>query len=397
MFSIISTAIIESTGHILSIFHLLEQLILYGGAVLNNNTKLKDYFPMLRTREEILENIKSKTMLMETYNQWSDYEREEFLDFCTGAKGIKMTYDTFFKEIFNPELAPERLSDFLSEILGQKVKILHVLPNDTTRIAEENALLITDIVVELEDGSIANVEIQKIGYLFVGERAACYSADLLLRQYKRLRAQKKKNFTYKDIKPVYVIVLFEASPKGFHEYTKEYIHHLKAQSDTEIRINLLQEFYFISLDIFNEKMHNDGVTTRLEAWLTFLCTDSPEDIVWLITNYPEFKGLYEDVYRLCMNIEKVMGMFSEELRMLDVNTTQLMIDMMQEDLERAQENLEKVQENLEKTQAEKEKVQAEMEKLQALLSKEQIELQETLSEKDALIKELQEQIKKAQN
>ncbi len=41
-----------------------------------------------------------------------------------------------------------------------------------------------DIVVELEDGSIANVEAQKIGYAFPGQRSACYSADLLLRQYK---------------------------------------------------------------------------------------------------------------------------------------------------------------------------------------------------------------------
>ncbi|MCI8382371.1 MAG: hypothetical protein HFI07_11375 [Lachnospiraceae bacterium] len=60
------------------------------------------------------------------------------------------------------------------------------------RIADETSLLITDIVVELEDGSIANVEMQKIGYLFPGQRCACYSADLLLRQYKRVRGKEKE-------------------------------------------------------------------------------------------------------------------------------------------------------------------------------------------------------------
>ena len=45
----------------------------------------------------------------------------------------------------------------------------------------EPSFLITDIVVEFENGSIANIEVQKIGYRFPGERAACYSADLLLR------------------------------------------------------------------------------------------------------------------------------------------------------------------------------------------------------------------------
>ena len=172
--------------------------------------KLKKYFPMIRTREEIIEEIKGKQNLLDMYNIWKDYEREEFLDFCTGARGLKMLYDSFFKEILNPEYAPERLSNFLSQVLGQKVKVLLVLPNDTTRIADENVLLITDIVVELEDGSIVNIEVQKIGYMFPGKRAACYSADLLLRQYKRIRDKKKKQFTYKDVKPVVSRLLFQS-------------------------------------------------------------------------------------------------------------------------------------------------------------------------------------------
>ncbi len=77
-------------------------------------------------------------------------------------------------------------------LLGQEVRILYVLPNDSTRIADESTLLITDIVVELEDSTLANLEVQKIGYLFTGQRSACYSSDMLLRQYKRVRSQKKK-------------------------------------------------------------------------------------------------------------------------------------------------------------------------------------------------------------
>ena len=353
------------------------------------DTKLKNYFPMIRTKEEVLNDINCNPVLKQQYKCWEEDEKGEFLNFCTGVKGVKMTYDTFFKEIFNAELDKEPLSDLLSEILRRKVTVLHVLPNDTTRIADESALLVTDIVVELEDGSIANIEIQKIGYLFAGERASCYSSDLLLRQYKRLRDQKKKKFTYKDMKPVYVIVLFEKSPKDFFSEKGDYIHCVKAQSDTEIQVNLLQEFYFISLDIFKEKMHNEGVTNKLEAWLTFLSTDEPEDIVELITKYPEFKKMYEDVYQLCLNMEKVMGMFSEELRMLDANTTQLMIDMMQE-------SLEKTQAEIKKAQAEKERVQAEKEQLKLLLEKEsteKLELMELLSKQEAIIKELNEKMK----
>ena len=55
----------------------------------------------------------------------------------------------------NPEYVPERLNDFLSQILCQKVRVLKVLPADSVRIADESSLLIMDIVVDMEDGSIA--------------------------------------------------------------------------------------------------------------------------------------------------------------------------------------------------------------------------------------------------
>ena len=98
----------------------------------------------------------------------------------------------------DPDAAPERLEEFLSLIFKQQVKILNVLPNDSTRIAEESTLVIMDIVIELADHSIANVEVQKLGYMFPGQRAACYSSDLLLRQYKRVKGEKAKAFSYRS-------------------------------------------------------------------------------------------------------------------------------------------------------------------------------------------------------
>ena len=49
----------------------------------------------------------------------------------------------------------------------------------------------------------------------------------------------------------------------------------------------------------------------------FLSSDEPEDIVRLITDYPEFKVIYDEVYNLCLNVEKVMEMFSKELKELE--------------------------------------------------------------------------------
>ena len=288
--------------------------------------KTNNYLPVSRSREEVVKDINGKTILKSTYDSWNSEQQQLFLDICTGVRGVKITYDPFFKEIFNPEYDTSRLSDLLTTLLGMKVKVLKILPNDTTRIASESTLLITDIVVELADGSIANVEIQKIGYLFLGERASCYSADLLLRQYKRLRDERKKAFSYSDIKPVYTIVFFEESPMPFHAFPKTFLHHVEAKSDTGIELNMLQKYLFVPLDIFRKNMQNKCISSKLEAWLTFLSSDAPDVIETLVHQYPEFKPLYIDIYEMCQNTERIMGLFSKELEILDRNTVQLMID-----------------------------------------------------------------------
>ena len=295
--------------------------------------KLKEYFPLIQERGELLSKIRSDKWLSEIFDGWAGDRQEEFLDFCTGVRGIKILYDSFFKEVLNPEYTPERLDSFLSVVLKRKAKIVRILPNDSTRIADETSLLVTDIIVELEDGSLANVEIQKIGYTFPGERSACYSADMLLRQYKRVRSIQGDKFAYNNVKNVYLIVIYEDSPKEFKKLSTEYYHYSKQVFDTGLKLNLLQEFIMIPLDIFRKNMDNKNIETELEAWLTFLTNDEPERIIELITCYPEFKPMYETLYQMCQNVERMMNMFSEELRIMDRNTVKYMIEEQAQQLE----------------------------------------------------------------
>lgn len=347
---------------------------------------LKDYFPMLRSREEVLKEIYAQKELKETFESWKKGEREEFLDFCTGARGVKVLYDAFFKEVMNPEYAPRRLNEFLSLVLKKPVRVLTVLPNDSTRITDENSLLILDIIVEFEDGSIADLEVQKIGYLFPGERSACYSSDLLLRQYKRLRDEKKKRFSYRDIQTVYTIVLFEHSPKAFHAYPGIYRHSFEYKSDTGIELKIPQKFIYIALDIFKKKQQNENgsIHNRLEAWLTFFGRDEPEMMLKLIEQYPEFKELYADIYELCRNVEGVMRMFSKELLEMDRNTVKLMIDEMKEEIDRkTKELLDKEQAIIKQEQTIEEQARNLMEKDKELetVKRRMAELEKRLAEK----------------
>ena len=91
-------------------------------------TKLKNYFPIIREREEVLAEILKNGTLHRRFGSWPKEKREEFLDLCTGARGLKLLYDGFFKEVMNPEYVPGRLSDFLSCTLGQKVRVIRAIP-----------------------------------------------------------------------------------------------------------------------------------------------------------------------------------------------------------------------------------------------------------------------------
>ena len=144
-----------------------------------------------------------------------------------------------------------------------------------------------DFLVQLEDQSVVNVEIQRIGYVFPGQRSACYSADLLLREYRQVRRKTtKETFSYRKISNVYTIVLFEKSTSEFHQFPEQYLHRFQQKSNTGMRLNLLQ---------------------------------------------------YGQIYELCQNIEQVMGMFSKELYELDRNTVQYMIDELQKENKRWKE------------------------------------------------------------
>ena len=82
-----------------------------------STSKLKQYFPMIREREDIKREIDGNPKLLEKYREWDEEQQEEL-----------------------------------------------------------------------------NVEVQKNEYSFPGQRSACYSSDLLLRQYKRVKENCRKAF-----------------------------------------------------------------------------------------------------------------------------------------------------------------------------------------------------------
>lgn len=80
--------------------------------------------------------------------------------------------------------------------------------------------------------------------------------------------------------------------------------------------------------------------------MTFLCEDDPELMLELIEAYPEFEALYREVYEMCLDMERMMRIFSKELEELDKNTVQYMIDEMQDTIDAQKEQLSQQKEQL---------------------------------------------------
>lgn len=176
-------------------------------------------------------------------------------------------------------------------------------------------------------------------------------------------------YFYGSIKGVYTIVLFEKSPVQFHKYPDVYTHYFCQKSNTGLEMNLLQNCVFIPLDIFSQTVHNNGIRNLLEAWLVFLSTDSPELMISLITEYPKFKVMYEHLYYICQNVERMMEMYSAELKILDRNTVQYMVDQMQEAINSLSAEVSMKQEALQSKEQQLEEAHQKIKELQQLLGK----------------------------
>ena len=326
-----------------------------------------------RTEQECLAELRKHPRSFFAYQNMSPEWKNRFLGFMEGTKTLPLTYDPFFKKLFNPDIYPERLSSLISSIIGTKVTVQCILSNEDSMLPS-TSLLLLDILVQLEDGSIANVEIQKIPYAFPGERMSCYSSDLMLRQYTRVKSLKDSSFIYRDLKTVYTIVIYEKSPAACltDALSDIYLHHGRTVFDTGIELKLLQEFYVVALDVFCESKYAKDIN-ELNAWLSLLTAQSVDDLAALVSDYPWMEAICKDMSEYMYDPEEVITMFSEALRMLDENTVHYMIDELQKERDEAVTALN-----------EKEN------EMTLLISEKDAEIATVLSEKNAMISTLSE-------
>ena len=67
-----------------------------------------------------------------------------------------------------------------------------------------------------------------------------------------------------------------------------------------------------------------------DAWLTFLSTTDLKTIHSLISNFPEFEVIYQEIADFVKDPKELMNMLSEELYIMDRNSERLMVNDLRE-------------------------------------------------------------------
>lgn len=289
--------------------------------------------PGFPSQEKVESYLSRHSPAWKIYSELPPNLKQELIDFCTGKHGLKVTYDPVFRRIFNPSLRCSRLEALLCAILGHPLRIIKVIPREGTQLNEQTSFVVMDVLIQLDDGSFANVEMQKIGYNFPLARADCYASDIIMRQYSQARLEQGQAFSFQNLHKVYCIILMEKSPQEFHSVKDKYIHRRISSFDTDIYPNSsgLHEDIFICLDSFHSIVHNiTKDSTDLEAWLTFLSATDVETITSLIDAFPFFAAVYQEIADFVKKPEELMNMLSEALYIMDKNMERMMVTELQE-------------------------------------------------------------------
>ena len=346
----------------------------------NHNYTQADILGDLTPREKIIVKINADPETKRIFSKFDHAQKEKILAFLSGERGLEVLLDSFFKKLFDPLMNKDRVCSLLSALLGRKVEDYTIMPREGELMYEKGSLVIMDILVRLEDQSLVDVEMQKIGYCFPSQRSTCYASDLIMRQYNALRAEYGKKFNYKMIHPVNLFVIIESPDNEFKD-SGHYIHKRQVSYSSGIVLPETVNITYLTLDSFKKSVQN--ISEPLEKWLAFFTFKEPGEIIQFVNAFPEFLPLYHEISEFRKDPKEAIYMYSEALAVLDHNTELYMIEEKQQEIEALQMENVSLQSENDSLQSKNDSLQSENDSLQIKLKsadREKLSLAEKLAE-----------------
>ena len=104
---------------------------------------LRDFFPSLKTRQEVLQEIQGRVDLKIVFDQWSLEEQNRFLDICSGNRGLVVLYELI--EAY-PEFRP--IYDQIFEICRDTGRMMDMFSKELQMMDHNTVKLMIDEMQE---------------------------------------------------------------------------------------------------------------------------------------------------------------------------------------------------------------------------------------------------------
>lgn len=173
---------------------------------------------------------------------------------------LKMKDDIMFKAFFSRKENKGFLEEFISSVIGEKIKIKEVKHDvRLEQLAREDKYGILDIDVKLENEEEINIEMQLRDNKNIEKRTTFYAS-------KKIAEQQGIGKMYKGLKKVIVIAILDYTFIDLPEYLTKTVR--VVESHKNYKVNNIVEYYYIELDKFRKQ--NPDMNEPLNQWLAFI-------------------------------------------------------------------------------------------------------------------------------
>ena len=253
--------------------------------------------------------------------------QEELIAIFRGEKLPLLSRDTIAKKIFSPEEHPERFDFVMQRVMQDPgIKSYHAAPTEGVYQNMYSKKVIGDIRAWLQDGRMADLEMQGVAQDFIFDRTDAYANNMLTLLYSTNVDQKKKEVNYKNMKGIVVVVLMAESPKVFKEFSSDrYIHRVKSiTTDTGMEFPTLKQMAFVQLDkaleLFLNETYNKDEDIELLKLLATIADINNDSVRGATSGEAFFDDIRDEVMLFSRNKEVQAMLLDEDFARLDWNS-----------------------------------------------------------------------------
>ena len=185
-----------------------------------------------------------------------------------GNKIYNLKNDIIFKAFFSRKGNEEFLIDFLNALLGIEIVKIDIKEEvNLEQLSKDEKGGRLDLQAKLNDGIIANIELQMQDFHNMEIRTTLYASKLMSREVRR-------GTDYQNIEKIIMISILGYNM--FDEFKDEYIHKTAIVLDNHRDYNVMDSIEWWFIELQKKKKINPDMSKKINQWIAFIDDEDKE-------------------------------------------------------------------------------------------------------------------------